>query len=486
MTKPKNIKEKQEESLLNYIDIPYFRNNPTYIDRWRTYFQRYKDPQILLLMYHKQISTFYHWIYLELSQHFLSKKQPQIAYFVLNEALKNNVYDSERIKEALNKIPPFEKKYSKGDMLALLNMKNIQALGKTWNVADEVYFYLKNPPKDAVNHEIEQIKRFERNYQKIKNELIISNSDEIVNNIDNNINEENTKDYQNDVILNSFNNDTIEDKDSVAFINNNNIKEAILENNNIEMNCTTVQNLEEGAIYSSSFICTQEIDNEAIEKSKKLKINNEDHPQVEFLNINGNLEVNNELIINQSIYIIQKIHDDYIELLKIAKEINITETFSSKSYCLRKCSYLSCVVFKEIDGFDICKSNGDYYLLYEFNKICDLKSIILTASESVKCFYLKRVIEKTLRIKEEGYLLNDPLDFFIDQDFDLGFNCVELRPINQETLNQTLSLLKSSFLTPEDVLTFDLNMISKLNQKSNNPVFKKEILKHKTDILQSM
>ena len=137
---------KNEEKLLSCIDIPYFRNNPAYIDLWRSYYKEFKDPQILFLMYFKQISLHFHWIHLELSEYFLKKEIVQISHFILEEAIHNKVYDSERIKEALSRIPSFDKKYTKGDMLAVLNMKNIKCLGNVWNAFNEEVFYLKNLP----------------------------------------------------------------------------------------------------------------------------------------------------------------------------------------------------------------------------------------------------------------------------------------------------------------------------------------------------
>ena len=132
-----------EQQLIQYIDIPYFKNNPTYIKRWREYYEKNKDPQILLLMYHKNISTFYHWIYIEMSNHFIKLNKAEISSFILNEALKNRVYDEKKIKEALSQLPAFSKKYNKGDMICLLNQRNIQALGKLWNSYTEVYSYKK-------------------------------------------------------------------------------------------------------------------------------------------------------------------------------------------------------------------------------------------------------------------------------------------------------------------------------------------------------
>ncbi|ELA42441.1 uncharacterized protein VICG_00540 [Vittaforma corneae ATCC 50505] len=561
MMKTKSTKEKQEEILLAYIDIPYFRNNPTYIERWRTYYQRYKDPQILLLMYHKQISTFYHWIYLELSQHFLKKSQPQIAHFILHEALKNNVYDATRIKEAIEKIPPFEKKYSKGDMLGLLNTRNIQALGKTWNCSNETFFYLTNPPKSLVNYEIQKIKNYEEKYAQGKIEMkeIITNFmagiehsqsiqqevNEVTKSEENNKvlgqadkSRENSKPLdkvdkpvetpdnkmqlgtvdrmacqeQNDGIANTMNAKQIAGLHSQECVLFSDAHQKIVEkepeniNQEAEMLANdklvpvvTIQQAEnkyamnligqvekEYVMDSSSYISIQENEKDDSQVCKKQKIDGNSIFETAFFEISDDFKLNSEICFDRYIYLVQKIGQDGVELLRIAKNADITQTMIGKMFFLKKCSYLSCKIFKNVFGFDACRCLSEYFILYEYSRMCDLKDIISTAGIYVKYFYLKKLLERLLSLMEKGYLLVNTVDFFIDQDFDLGFNCVELCELNDDSLKMVIRLLKETFLTSADELTIDFHMISRLNNQLNTPAAKKEILKHKTEILQSI
>lgn len=148
MTKAKNASLNSEKQLLEYIDIPYFQNNPSYIEKWRNYYQKNPDMHILLLMYHKKISTLYHWIYIEFSKHFVKMGKYEIAHYILSEAIHNKVYQKERLQEALASIPDFQKQYLKGDLACILNQKNIKALGKIWNKYEEAFYsnlFLKNP-----------------------------------------------------------------------------------------------------------------------------------------------------------------------------------------------------------------------------------------------------------------------------------------------------------------------------------------------------
>lgn len=546
MAKTKNTKEKQEELLLAYIDIPYFRNNPTYIERWRTYYRRYREPQILLLMYHKQISTFYHWIYLELAQHFLRKSQPQIAHFVLNEALKNNVYDAARIKEAMEKIPPFEKRYSKGDMLGLLNVKNIQALGKTWNCFNETFFYQTSPPKDSVNYEIQKIKNYEKRHAQggIEMKGIITNFKTGIEHPQ--FTQQETIDKADVTAKYEESCKSIEEMDktktqlmSVGGIASCGQNDSTISNVGIEQMATlhsqecvihpgpyqgavekepkatsqqmkiladdkhlsiaktqptekehTAELAEEAerdyAIGSSSYISVQENDKEYMQSCKKHREDSSGIFETVFFKVPDDFELNSEVCFDRYIYLVQKNELDGVVLLRIAKNADITQTMIGKTFFLRKCSYLSCKVFKNVFGFDACKSSSEYFILYEYGWMCDLKDIILTAGAYVKYFYLKKVLEKILLLMEKEYLLVNVMGFFVDQDFDLGFNCVELCELNDNSIEMTIKLLKESFLTPCDELTIDLHMISKLNDYLNAPAARKEILKHKTEVLQSI
>lgn len=153
-----------EERLTEFIDIPYFRNNPSYIELWRKYYSDSRDPKILLLMYHKKIGTYYHWLYIELAKHFIRIGRAEIAHFVLTEAVRENVYSQERLREALAKVPPFTKQYFKSDMRSLLDQKNIHALGRIWNSYTEVFFYEQHLSSGSSNFTMMKVEQYQRLY----------------------------------------------------------------------------------------------------------------------------------------------------------------------------------------------------------------------------------------------------------------------------------------------------------------------------------
>jgi len=546
----KTTKGKQEELLLAYIDIPYFRNNPAYIERWRTYFQAYKDPHILLLMYHKHISTLYHWIYLELSEHFLRKNEPQIAHFVLSEAVKANVYDSTRIAKALERIPPFEKKYSKGDMLGLLNMKNIQALGKTWNRHEESFMYLVSPPGEtperSVSYEIEKIRAYEAKYAEANTgtgsgvEDAIAQPDIKQEPSGADEKEELTKiiEMSEDLLaVCPTNNDScvadqIEDANqSVSFnreednvlvdIPVEELKQEASESLHESHNCLqevpevlqetpespqeetpespqetpespqeTPEILQETpedcVIYSSSFIGTQDINEEGTQSHKRPKPNGDSIFEPEFLEVPDVLEPNTEIRIGQYIYLMQHVSSGGAELLRIAKNSDITQTMVGKVFFLRKSSYAACRVLKDAFGFAICKNATSHFIIQDYNRLTDLKAVMAGLSTYVRCFYLRCIVERILPLIERGYVLEDPLDFFIDHEFALGFNCIDLVVANPGTLTSTVNLLKENLLGPEDELTLDASMITRLGRILAEPPSKREITKHKMDVLHAL
>ncbi|ORD98474.1 hypothetical protein A0H76_2424 [Hepatospora eriocheir] len=127
-----------EEILLEKIDIPYFKNNPAYLLRWKKYYETFNDPNILLLMYYKEIGKYYHWIYIELSEFFLSNKNYELANFVISLAINLNVYDSKVLKQQLIKIPEFTSKYSDRQLLESLNVRNFECMGLLWNIEESV------------------------------------------------------------------------------------------------------------------------------------------------------------------------------------------------------------------------------------------------------------------------------------------------------------------------------------------------------------
>lgn len=482
----KNTKEKLEEFLLTYIDIPYFRNNPTYIERWRAYYQRYKDPQVLMLMFYKKISTYYHWIHLELSNHFLNKQQLQIAHFVLEEALKADVYDKNKIKEALEKIPSFEKKYTKGDMLALLNIKNINALGKVWNPYNEELFYLNVLSKDCVNFELLKLSSYEALYceqlnitqadpQKAFN--AVKNSEDAIEKSVAELSPVVENHDENGSIMSSSN-----DLSSIQLLP----EIPVLDVDTFSINKAVLQ----PSINQETYKATENLSNIPADSSqlvKKQKIQNFDCFNSIFepsaFTIDGSLMHASEICINNYIYLVQSENQDTFELLRIARNADLTQTMVGKCFFLRKTTLQSAAIFKQLFNHEICKMDASYFTLYEQSRMCDLKDTLLSSNIPVKMFYLEQIVRKLVLLKNSGYSLVNPTGFFIDQDFKLGFDCVELCEFDELSV---INALKNHFSEIPAEFYIDTETIAHLNAKLEDKSSKREVLKHKTMILQKI
>lgn len=135
-----------EAILKAHIDCPFFQNHPVYLALWRRHYLATQDPQILLLMHHKRIGVYHHWLHAALAKHFVRIQKAEIASFILKEALKASVFGAEALQQMLGALPSFEPRYSRGDLLGLLNQKNIRALGTVWNRFAERFFYEQHLP----------------------------------------------------------------------------------------------------------------------------------------------------------------------------------------------------------------------------------------------------------------------------------------------------------------------------------------------------
>lgn len=133
--------EDLEQTLLRYIDMPYFRNNPSYILLWQRYYANTRDPGVLFLMKYKKVSQYYHWIYVELSRFFISRNHPGLCSVVLSMGMKCNAYDSRVLADELGKIPANSQTYSGHEITSLMSPKGFHALGRVWNSYNEVLFY---------------------------------------------------------------------------------------------------------------------------------------------------------------------------------------------------------------------------------------------------------------------------------------------------------------------------------------------------------
>lgn len=692
-------KLEQEETLLKYIDIPYFRNNPAYIDRWREYYQRYKDPQILLLMYHKQIGTYFHWIYLELSEHFLRVQQPEIAHFILSEALRIKVYDGTRIKNALAQIPKFDRKYSKGDLLALLNQRNITALGRVWNSFEEEFVYELHLPQGFPNFELMKLHHYESRYgvaynvpekADVGNSMIeipnagffsrtfvngsltveshaiprdidveaakqIANCDnpcitqnvdianhphgpvkvgsrdliEIHKNSENMQNnslkctigiqeqhqdfipepssrctsieivetghvlcenlpnqpvkksskepvqqedETNGKDLHlltHELELGSLpidESDAGQKEDSrhcpphptIVDVRNSVMRftkdsycqenmeimmkdcqngcteypdpsnENALEHNSIhtrshadeagqpEVNLTLERDLpgqdcskklcidpieprldssqdekscsSQVGLLSSSFVGTQETEIQNVDPGARAKKYREEPDSIRsifepgFLQISGNLAPDSEIIIDRYIYLVQEAEVGGFSLLRIAKDLDITQTIIGKYFLLRKATQQNAKVSKRLFNYECCEHEGNHFVLYEHSRIAHLSSILLNANPIVCLFYLKKVVEKLLSLRENGFIYSSPENFFVDQDFGVVFNSFDFEPDSEESLRRIELELQRVFRNRDAQLSYEF--LSLADEKLSLSSSKKDVLKHKTELLE--
>lgn len=130
-----------ESALLNFIDILYFRNNPSYISLWQKYYYKTNDPGVLFLMKYKKISQYYHWIYVELSRFFMRNDHYGVCKAVLNAGIACNAYERRVLEDELRRIPMATNPSLENEVNALLNPKGFTALGKVWNSYREVLFY---------------------------------------------------------------------------------------------------------------------------------------------------------------------------------------------------------------------------------------------------------------------------------------------------------------------------------------------------------
>ncbi|WUR02402.1 uncharacterized protein VNE69_01339 [Vairimorpha necatrix] len=139
--------------LLKFLDTKYFRNNPEYIQKWQEiYHEHDKDIKILFLMKYKKISADYHWIYIELSTWFSLKDKPNISVYILEEALKNQVYDQSIIKNELEKYKEI-KPCSPSEALRYLNPVSFTVFGKVWNEIRKVACYNEDIYKGNMSFE---------------------------------------------------------------------------------------------------------------------------------------------------------------------------------------------------------------------------------------------------------------------------------------------------------------------------------------------
>lgn len=457
----------EEELLLFYIDIPYFKNNPSYIERWRRYYIKNRDHQILFLMYYKQISIYFHWIYIELSRHFMKSEKYEIAYFILNEALRLNVYNKDRILEEINKIPEFTKKYTKGDLMSILNQRNIKAIGKTWNSYMEK-FYKSDLPEEFSNFETMALLNYEKEYGTLLNKDLNSN-------IQQEIHEE--------PHLPDIYSTPLTKQDNIYNIKNDirGIYEDLMISNELDYKNISTDKIiqEENVLPVVSLTNGIEKDEEAVCVKESIGLSDLES----VIEINGILDIGTEISIDKYIYFVRSQEEDSFSLLRIAKNSDITQTMTGKYFLLKKVSEKSLNICQKILKHVSYKYNNEYYTLFENDSILYFKSLN-DLSYNLALSYLKQIIITALNLIEHDLIVDDPLDFYIDQDFNLVLNCFEFTIATEENVSKFLTVLQTRFNLSDIEISYEF--INQINKKLESQQAKREILKHRTNILENL
>lgn len=97
------VQEKQLGStILRYMAIPYFSNNPWYLTLWKRAYEIKPCSEILFLMHMKGIGVLSSWLYLRLHEHFLSVQCPSCAHTILVEGIKMQAHPIEELEEKID------------------------------------------------------------------------------------------------------------------------------------------------------------------------------------------------------------------------------------------------------------------------------------------------------------------------------------------------------------------------------------------------
>lgn len=115
-----------DQAILEYLHIPYFHNNPSYLGLFHRHFRIHRDPALLFLMRMKGVGTLTSWLYARLVEYFEEKKCPACVQTVVKEglrALAHPIREMEDLAAGLG--PPLTPH-------ALERPSRIRVLGRDW------------------------------------------------------------------------------------------------------------------------------------------------------------------------------------------------------------------------------------------------------------------------------------------------------------------------------------------------------------------
>lgn len=84
--------------IIEHIDDPFYKHDPSFLHILSTHYQKEKDINLILLMYHKSVGKYHYYVYCCLAQHFIRCNAPGKAAYVLQEGILNNCIGKERLQ----------------------------------------------------------------------------------------------------------------------------------------------------------------------------------------------------------------------------------------------------------------------------------------------------------------------------------------------------------------------------------------------------
>ncbi|KAI5171771.1 hypothetical protein NEFER03_1076 [Nematocida sp. LUAm3] len=129
LTESKEVHDKElEETLVLYLDTPYFFNNPWYLSLWIRYFNRSRNSHVLFLMHMKGIGTLHYWLYKTMHEYYREKGCMSCSRRIIEEGLKVPAYPVKELEELLAN----EKDNKEVEKHALEKPSRIRVFDKEW------------------------------------------------------------------------------------------------------------------------------------------------------------------------------------------------------------------------------------------------------------------------------------------------------------------------------------------------------------------
>ncbi|KAI4293044.1 hypothetical protein PAPHI01_2318 [Pancytospora philotis] len=488
------------EQLLKYVDIPYFRNNPSYIKLWRTYYEQDRRIEVLLLMYHKQISTYYHWIYVELSKHFIRAGMPELAHFVLSEALAGGVYDRIHLADVLERVPAFTKKHSRGDMLCVLNQRNIELFGTVWNRFEEQYYYEQHLSPTAAT------------FGMMSDKLLLKRSGALWDDYARTAPApaqtcENSGDslfhstlrygcahmqnaagdalgYEMDEMLGDMNKILKTSADAAPPC-----QDAEQQTGRCADAC--VENEAPNGVDSSypKAGCCAATDSTACDKEADLP--DSDCPALptegpSLCPASGDLAPGGELVVDDYVHIVQSQRGDSYVTMRIAKNADITQTISSKNYMIRKIEPANAAILSDARPYQFFRLGAAIFVTFEYDHLEELDAVLSRCNEKTCLFYLSQILVILDDFSSRGAALASP-EFYVDSKFSVVLSAFEFAPLDEHSIRAVETRVAGLFAGFGIDFAQGLGAVSAVAAAGlAESDFKKELLKHKTTVLNAL